>query len=678
MRIYTNIAALNTARLLEMNVQQAQSSLAKLSSGQRINSAADDAAGLAVSERLRSTIRGTNVAIRNTQDGISMLQTAEGGAATIQSMLQRMRELAVQASSSTLSDTDRANLSTEFTALINEMNRTASSTGFNGIQLLGQNATAVQTAQNAGFNLSSTGSQLGPGMYTLQQVVTNSSGINYAYQLTDANGNVVGTATTAATAANQSLTVNGVQFAITGKTQTAAGTYNAGTVTVTASTVAEDMTSGFAATTTDNRLMAGTYNIQQVATLTSALVVNNATANANMTLTTSGTASTPLVAGNYTVKDDVVYTAAAVGSKTDQAGFTVTTSGTPTMAAGSYTIKDTVGGSAGNWTHSYALYDSTNTLVGTATTAGAANQTLTAGGVTFTIANTNTPAATGQVNVSSFTVSAATTTHSYGVYNSSNSLVGTASTAGAASQTLPVGGVTFTLNNAATYTSSSSGVAVGTFTVANGVTGAYQYNLVNSKGTVLAQSTSASSATGHSITYAGITWSASGPTSTQTTAGTYNTTAGTATAGGVSAANAMTAPLTLQAGATAGQTISFTIQSLATDALNLTNNSGLDTTRVSITSQSGAQSSIAALDSALNTVSQARANIGAYENRMQNAVGTMQVQSENLSAADSRIRDVDMSLEMANFTKFNILTQTATAMLAQANQQPQSVLTLLR
>src|ERR1044071_4313572 len=106
-------------------------SIEKLSSGLRINRAADDAAGLTISEKLRGQTRGLNQAVRNAQDGINMIQTAEGGLNETHSILQRMRELAVQGSNDTLTDTDRGAIASELTALNNEINRIAGNTEYN-------------------------------------------------------------------------------------------------------------------------------------------------------------------------------------------------------------------------------------------------------------------------------------------------------------------------------------------------------------------------------------------------------------------------------------------------------------------------------------------------------------------------------------------------------------------
>lgn len=136
MRINTNVSALNAWRNLNATDLNMSKALERLSSGFRINRAADDAAGLAVSEKMRAQVRGLNQAIRNAQDGISMIQTAEGALTETHSILQRMRELADQSANGTLQDSDRSQLDTEFQALISELDRIATTTQFNGSTLL--------------------------------------------------------------------------------------------------------------------------------------------------------------------------------------------------------------------------------------------------------------------------------------------------------------------------------------------------------------------------------------------------------------------------------------------------------------------------------------------------------------------------------------------------------------
>jgi len=136
MRINNNLMAMNTHRQLGLSNTAGAKSMSKLSSGMRINSAADDAAGLSISEKMRGQIRGLNQASRNAQDGISLIQTAEGALNETQAILQRMRELSVQAANDTNESLDRDAISTEVNALKEEITRIADTTQFNGKALL--------------------------------------------------------------------------------------------------------------------------------------------------------------------------------------------------------------------------------------------------------------------------------------------------------------------------------------------------------------------------------------------------------------------------------------------------------------------------------------------------------------------------------------------------------------
>ncbi len=165
MRINSNIAALNTYRQLNSASGAQSKSMEILSSGMRINKAGDDAAGLAISEKMRGQIRGLDQASRNSQDGISLIQTAEGALNETQSILQRMRELAVQASNDTNTGTDRGEIQKELNSLTSEVNRIGNTTEFNTQKLLdgGKDSTTASAASQAtnitiggvtGFNIS--------------------------------------------------------------------------------------------------------------------------------------------------------------------------------------------------------------------------------------------------------------------------------------------------------------------------------------------------------------------------------------------------------------------------------------------------------------------------------------------------------------------------------------------
>ncbi len=136
LRVNSNIASLNAQRSLSVMTERLQANFRRLSTGLRISTASDDAAGLAISERFRAQVRSTNQAIRNAQDGISLTQTGEGALNEVSSILIRMRELAIQASNGTVSAADRTTLHQEFADLVNEIDRIAQSTTFNGVSLL--------------------------------------------------------------------------------------------------------------------------------------------------------------------------------------------------------------------------------------------------------------------------------------------------------------------------------------------------------------------------------------------------------------------------------------------------------------------------------------------------------------------------------------------------------------
>ena len=153
MKINHNISALNAYRNLSINTENTSKSLEKLSSGLRINRASDDAAGLAISEKMRSQIRGLDMAERNALDGISLIQTAEGALSSTHEILQRMRELSVQSATGTYEDTDREELQKEIEQLRTEIDRIGTDTEFNSSKLLTGGSFKFQIGANEGQNV---------------------------------------------------------------------------------------------------------------------------------------------------------------------------------------------------------------------------------------------------------------------------------------------------------------------------------------------------------------------------------------------------------------------------------------------------------------------------------------------------------------------------------------------
>jgi flagellin len=175
LRINSNIEAFNAHRQLAATSDRASKSMERLSSGYRINRAADDAAGLAISEKLRGQIRGLSQAQRNAQDGVSLVQTAEGSLNEVHSMLQRVRELAVQYQNGTLSTSDKAAITAEAQQLASEIERIGTSADFNGIKLLDGSKTTVsfQVGANDNDTIAVTTASLGSKIGSIDVSQTN-------------------------------------------------------------------------------------------------------------------------------------------------------------------------------------------------------------------------------------------------------------------------------------------------------------------------------------------------------------------------------------------------------------------------------------------------------------------------------------------------------------------------
>jgi flagellin len=174
LRIQNNIDAFNTHRQLQISSNAASSSMEKLSSGYRINRAADDAAGLAISEQMRGQIGGLDQAQRNAQDGVSLVQTAEGALDEVHSMLQRVRDLKVQFNNGTLSSDDQDAIASEVYQIGQELGNIGSQTSFNGNALLGGKTFSFQVGANDGENISTTAVTLSGGISTggLSEITT--------------------------------------------------------------------------------------------------------------------------------------------------------------------------------------------------------------------------------------------------------------------------------------------------------------------------------------------------------------------------------------------------------------------------------------------------------------------------------------------------------------------------
>jgi len=455
MIINHNIAALNTYRQLSNNNIMGQKSLEKLSSGLRINRAGDDAAGLAISEKMRGQIRGLEQASRNAQDGISLIQTAEGALSETHSILQRMRELAVQASSDTNNNNDRAEIQKEIDQLISEIDRIATDTEFNTKKLLNgsMGKTYTVTANNFDYalqNIQIVGSDITTGTYTLTATAMGTDTVTINTQTADSTG----------TFADTNITVaDGTKF--------------------------------------------GSYILN---------VTNNDGTTADFVLV--GPDGTEIDGGNQAVDSD-----------------------------------------------------------------------LTIGGITFAFGTV----ATDQDGSIEFDL----TNTGLEIDLTGDKIVDTTAIASYAGETLNIGGFQFEARWGAA-----------------GADGDAMTMTVNDKA------------------------------------------------------------VKFHIGANEDQNTSLAVNDMSASALG--------TDSIDVTSQTAANAAITTIQSAIDTVSSERSKLGAIQNRLEHTINNLGTSAENLTASESRIRDVDMAKEMMEYTKMSILAQAATAMLAQANQQPQGVLQLLQ
>ena len=490
MRIQHNIAALNSYRNLTGNNNAVAKNLEKLSSGYRINRAGDDAAGLAISEKMRAQITGLNTAQKNAQDGVSLVQTAEGALTEVHSMLNRMVELADQSANGTYdNEVDRANLQKEIASLKDEIDRIADSTNFNGINLLdGSLSTAKLDVKSATINNTPITPTVNAATGTASKIAVKAG--------TDAK--------------NQTLTVEYADES---------GTLHE---------VKVEYTSGKDVTTNDAAILGALQKSELASvfditsdkngdfTLTSKVVGENG---AKLTgISTTDTATDSVKAGNVTKGKNETVTLTN-GAKDITAGDTIVLNGkTYEFVANTSSKPKTEGATA--------------IVVGADANA--------------TIANLNTALENAGVKATKET----------------DNLVLSATKNGAA--------------------------------------------------------------------------------------------------------------LTLQIGDTSEDfnQMNVSVGDMHTAALGIAD--------IDISTQAGAKTAVGKIKSAINSVSSTRGDLGAIQNRLEHTINNLSVTSENMTAAESRIRDVDMANEMMAYTKNNILVQSSQAMLAQANQLPQGVLQLLQ
>jgi len=578
MIINHNLPALNTYNKLVINNRGMALSLEKLSSGLRINKAADDAAGLAISEKMRSQIRGLDQAVRNAQDGISLIQTAEGALNETHSILQRMRELAVQAANDTYTAEDRQQIQAEINQLTMEIDRIAATTQFNGKLLLNGDSSALTSTSDILTKVFMRGAlrevdqfgQKAPGGGNYKIHIQATSGGRGEILKTDIMR--IKHAVSGFNSAIGQIASGGTSLYDIERFWDASGNFileNPQTLTLTQG-------NGYKATIT---LDSSDTIKSLVEKLNYAIASENPNNGLQQIKALSGAGASATVAGSMGIWVRYVQGSGA----TQAAGLEVVSGGGAHAVAGTFIIESAIAGSDGR-----IAFSGSDALL-----AALSLQTI----------------QTAKENIFEVTV-----------------------------------------------TNAHTGKAVGTTVkiAGNNLVGIIHPNVdVRFDSTI-----------GISVT--GVTMSGYMGNTVFMTGSHFNFTYGT----GSTFVHIADRTLVLHVGANQMQDIGVGIADMRSAALGVDNLLVSDNTR--------ANQAIGKLDIAINRVSTERAKLGAIQNRLDHTINNLSVASENLTAAESRIRDVDMAKEMMNFAKYQILANAATSMLAQANMMPSMVLQLLR
>jgi flagellin len=571
MRINNNIMAMNAHRQLGVNQTNASKSMERLSSGMRINRAGDDAAGLAISEKMRGQIRGLKQAQRNAQDGISLIQTAEGALNETHAILQRMRELANQAANDTNVDVDRGEIQKEINALTSEINRIGNTTEFNTQGIL--RGVEVSPA----LELEGLGSTVLPG------------GVYETENGSTAPAEAATVTLTAVAATDDSVDGNEIVFNLQGQQIT---------LTVAAQGAADPDVNDDGTAVTMNIAADGTTAVDMAAAIKTALEAAIA-ANDNI----DADAYTIDVSGA-----EVTITSAATGA---EQFIDVSADNTAIITAQStYASGKDVAYNASTATLSFGEVSDVNALVG---------KGITINGQSVEFYNADDGVYEGRadfaVNISAV--------------EDEEDLV--AAIAGQLGDKLD--GVTLSVGDNANelrVTATANGEAGDGIVISDGV----DVEAVTS---------------------------------------------------GKFVAN-------LQVGSNEGQSMTIEISDMRASALGITGtgegftsdlvvtdgtSNEMQEAALDVSTHESASKAVTIIDKAIEAVSTQRSQLGAFQNRLEHTISNLGTSAENLQAAESRIRDLDMAEEIMAFTKNNILQQAATAMLAQANMAPQSVLQLL-
>ena len=606
--INTNLSAVAAQNSLRTSALNQTTAMERLSSGIRINSAKDDAAGLAISTRMTANIRGLGAAIRNANDGISLTQTAEGGLSSISDNLQRIRELAVQSANTGNSESDRAALNTEARQLVSEIDRVANNSQFNGIKLLDGSFQNQSLQVGAGNDANDRiAISIGSAKVSALGIGSNSS---FSKTLD------TGTSVTTDKLLEGQLSINGAR-------------------------ISASESDGVSFASADGSAIAKASAINAASGLTGVTAKVTATVKAAPMTATAFTG---------TIEGDVKINGVDIGPIEATA---VTLGGTPNLA-----------------TQRLANAIARGTQVAAAINAKTSQTGVTATATTDTGLVTLKAADGRNVTVSTSQRGAQET--------GLGSLVPTEFNAIANTTFTDIADGTFTING------KSLGLVTGTDTATiranlisaiNAKTVETGVSAIENAGKVKLSSADGLAITVVTSSTGAATSSGFPSTGTTLTAGTVVTAATTTPSAAVTTTAAITLSTNGDKGIVVGGTLGagYTGQKVGFNASVLSSSGGVD-----LSTSAGSIAALSVLDKAINTVTDSRASMGAYQNRLTASISNLEVTSMNLQASRSRILDTDYAKETTNLAKSQIIQQAATAMLAQANQSSQSVLSLLK
>lgn len=702
--INTNVASLNSQRQLMNSGTALDRATERLSSGQRINSAKDDAAGLAISNRMTSQVRGLDQAIRNANDGISLIQTAEGALQETTNILQRMRELAIQSANGIYSDADRKTLDAEVQQLISEMDRIAKSTSFNGQKLLDGSlgnvklqvgADANQTidmkiqamdAKTLGMGSTSV-DVLGAELNLQATVFAASLGTDIKDGDVLINGQSIGTFDTGASGAANTLEdlINNINEKVSGITASAITQLQASSLGN--GVIDNDAGQGLDITVTSLNGGTQSYQVRENTTNMDELIetINrvtggavNASVNDKGILTlanNTGATITVAASGGLDLQASLGMSA-ALGDGLSQRGQLVL------VSEDDRPIKVSRG-NTGTLVDLNNLGFRENQVGGVIEggSIGTANAEVAwgVGDVTINgvaITNKDTDSLIGKINaINKVTEDTGVTANAFSSVTIDTSGMSIATAFAGTANTIQLNGINIDLSAVTTAQD-----LVDTINNASNTTGVLSHLLGNKivlesdQGAIRFANATAAGAFG--VADEGF----SGAVFTKFMAsGVEVPTAGSDAGGlrveaGIKLTSANGNPISFELGVNANVAEIGMLEANATAGGSF----GTAIASISIDTAAKAQKALSVIDNALTTINDARSQMGAINNRLEFTINNLANVSEKTSAARSRIVDADFAAETAAMSRAQVLQQAATAMLAQANARPQSVLSLLK